>query len=239
MPIIIDQARLTFFKEQFEKRFSNGTELSLAFKSAVADERKMKVDLIDEVAKILESETDASHIGEQFYEAVKKTFHSIHSSSIARVKDLQSADKGNYKVFCELIGDVLISEESESELYSTAYSKIQDFHYKKIENAPARSAMIHLLFAALSSKPGSTTIVGMVDFFGDVTDFFLGRKLLTYKDENVEDSFNQLNGIVARLFDEMSDVWGWKPQDIIDVQCALWLEFKVDNLESYKNYSSS
>ncbi len=238
MPIIIDQARLTFFKEQFEKRFSHGAEPSDAFKSAVANERQMKVDLKERVNTILKQEKDASVVGEQFYEAVKKTFHSIHFSNIEKVKDLQSTDKGNYKVFCELLGNVLMSGEIESELYSSAYRKIQDFHYKKIENAPARSAMVHLLFAALSSKPGSTTIVGMVDFFGDVTDFFLGRKLLTYKDENVEDSFNQLNGIVARLFDEMSS-WGWSPQDIIDVQCALWLEFQVDNSESYKNYSSS
>lgn len=238
MPIIIDQARLKFFREQFENNYLNDKEPSDAFKSAVDNERQMKIDLIDEVAKILTSETDASRIGEKFYEAVMKTITSVHRVSLAKIKDLENSDKANYNYLFSLYGNVLKSTKEESNLFQHTYKKIQEFHGKRIENAPGRADMVHLLFAALSSKPNSKTMIGRVQFFGDVTNFFLGRKLLSAQDENVEDSFYQLNGIIARLFDEMSS-WGWSPQDIIDVQCALWLEFKGNNLESYKNYSSS
>lgn len=238
LPIIIDQARLTFFKEQFERRFSRGTEPSDAFKSAVADERQMKVDLKDRVNTILKQEKDASVIGEQFYKAVSVTVSPVHKNSIAKIKDLKNSDIANYKYLFSLYGNVLTSDDEETSLFRHSYEKIEHFHHSSIKNTPERSDMVYLLFAALSSKPYSKTIIGRVRFFGEVTKFFLGTKLLTSYDKNVEDSLNQLNGIVAKLFDEMSN-WGWSPEDTIDIQCALWLEFKVDNLESYKSYSST
>lgn len=236
MPVSIDQDRLTFFKQQFEKRFCHDTKPSAAFESVVAKERKMKVDLITEVKGILKTEKDATCVGEQFYAAVMENVESVFYVSITKISDLEGSDNANYRHLCRIYGDALLSSQGESELFRNTYEELQNFHYDRIANAPRRADMIHLLFAALICKPHSKTIIGNVTFFGNVTEFFLGKRLLTYKDSNVGYSFEQLNGIVARLFNEMTNVWGWNPEDNIDVQSALWREFN-ENLDSYTNYS--
>lgn len=237
MPVNIEQARLNFFRQQFEKRLSNETDISVSFKSVVSKERKIKEDLIAKVDTILENETDPTEIGEQFYKAVIEIVQSIFRNSIAKLNDLKKSDIPNYQHFCSLYGNVLVSKENETQLFSDTYEKIQKFHYGPIENTPGRADMVRLLIAALSTKPDSRTMIGGVEFFGRVTKFFLGNALLTYTDNNVGDSFNQANEIVSTIYAEMKNEWGWNPADIIDVQCALWIEFH-DNIESYTSYSS-
>lgn len=236
MPVSIDQDRLTFFKQQFEERLCNDKKPSVSFESVVAEERRMKVDLINEVQGILEIEKDATCVGEQFYTAVMENVESVFYVSIPKIRDLEHSDTANYNRLTRIYGDALLSSQKESEVFRYTYEEIQKFHYDRIANAPGRADMIHLLFAALICKPDSKTIIGNVTFFGDVTEFFLGTRLLTAKDSNVEYSFEQLNGIVATLYDEMTNAWGWNPQDNIDVQCSLWREFK-ENSDSYTNYS--
>ena len=128
MPVNIEHARLNFFRQQFEKRLTNETDISVSFKSVVAKERKIKEDLIAKVDTILENETEIIEIGEQFYKAVIEIVQSIYRISIAKLNDLKKYDVANYQRFCSLYGNVLVSRENETQLFLDTYEKIQNFY---------------------------------------------------------------------------------------------------------------
>ena len=219
-------AQFESFRHQFEDHLETKTGRAISFNEAINSERVPKMALVKAVRALLQQSSDPVILGKGFYKAVDKHLKSIHRIEATRIGDLEKLDKLNYDRFCSILGDALLSSDTEDDIFFQTNENILKFLSEKILNSPGRSTMVHLLFVALACKKNSKTIFGMITFFGDVTEFFLGSRLFGTKDPNIKQSFNLLNNLVCELSNTMSSKWGWNVQDNIDVQSALWVEFK-------------
>lgn len=229
------QTQFELFKSHFEDNLKDKNGNSITFDDAISSERGKKRKLVETVQKLIGDNTDTAKLGEEFYRSVDKYLASIYPTERAKINDLKKHDLPNHNRFCAILGNALLSTNQEDEIFSKTYDDISIYHSEKIPNAPSRSTLFHLLFVALTCKDDSKSIFGTVTFFGDVTEFFLGERLLSKSDPNIKQSFNSLNQIVSQLSEVMSSEWGCNILDNLDVQSTLWIEFR-DNKPKYKAY---
>lgn len=218
--------RFESFRHQFEDHLVGKDGQNISFTEAVSGLRVPKLALVKSVRELLKVQTDPTELGHQFYHTVLKYLKTVHRIEVAKLAELEENDRRSYNKFCAILGDALLSSDRDEEIFDKYHHRILSFHMEKIENAPSRGTVFHLLFVALGCKENSDTIFGTVTFIGDVTEFFQGDRMFKRSRINVKESFQRLNNTIAELSETMSSKWGWNVLDKIDVQSALWLEFK-------------
>ncbi len=228
-------AQFESFRNQFEDHLTGKDGQKISFTEAVSGLRTPKLALVESVRTLLKDHNNPVLIGHEFYQTVIKHLKTVHRIEAAKISDLEKHDKPNYDKFCAILGDALLSSDRDEEIFDRYHHRILSFHMEKIEHAPSRGTIFHLLFVALGCKENSDTIFGTVTFIGDVTEFFQGDRMFKRSRINVKESFRRLNNTIAQLSETMSSKWGWNVLDKIDVQSALWLEFK-NNKPKYDAY---
>ena len=228
-------AQFESFRHQFQDHLIGKDGQEISFTEAVSNLRSPKLALVESVRTLLKYHNDPIHIGHVFYRTVIAHLKTVHRIEVAKLAELEEHDKPNYDKFCEILGDALLSSDKDEDIFDRYHHRILRYHRDKIENAPSMGTIFHLLFVALGCKENSDTIFGTVTFIGDVTEFFQGDRMFKRSRINVKESFQRLNHTIAKLSETMSSKWGWDVLDKIDVQSALWLEFK-NNKPKYDAY---
>lgn len=223
------------FRHQFEDHLVGKDGQKITFTEAVSSLRVPKLALVKSVRQLIKEHSDPTELGHLFYHTVLKYLKTVHRIEVAKLAELEEFDRRNYNKFCAILGDALLSDEKDEEIFERYHHRILSYHMEKIENAPSRGTVFHLLFVALGCKENSDTIFGTVTFIGDVTEFFQGDRMFKRSRINVQESFQRLTNTITQLSETMSSKWGWNVIDKIDVQSALWLEFK-NNKPKYDAY---
>lgn len=228
-------SQIEVFKLHFEDNLSDNYGQTISFDEAIKREHKTKRALVEAVQELIKEEANPETLGSKFYVEVKKRLKSINRHDKSKFKKLKDSNSAMYNDLCSIFGQALLSTDDEVNVFQSSFEKILQYDDVKTDNDPSRSILYHLLFVALACKQNSNTIFGMVRFFGDVTEFFLGKRLLQFNDKELKQNFVIFNEFIAQLYDIMTNQWGWNVKDNLDVQSALWIEIK-EKEEKYKSY---
>ena len=228
-------AQFESFKHQFEDNLIDSDGKPISFDQAIESERTSKESLVKSVRELIEVQSTPNALGAAFYKCVQKHLNSINWRDVPKFESLEKQNKSRFDSTCSIIGNALLSKETESDIFQSSFDKIRQYHLERTKEEPSRASFYHLLFVALACKQDSKTIFGTVTFFSEVSEFFLGEKLLQFTDKDIKQSFEIFNNLIAQLSEVMRNQWNWNIKNNLDVQSALWLEFRNKN-EKYATY---
>lgn len=220
--------RAELFRQTFEKHFHNDKLEKFSFRAAISDEFGSKDVLVKTVQELMKSKLDTVPLAEELLKTVVKNIKSIASASMIKIRNLDSHNQNDYRDFCQIIADALTSTDEPDEVFESVHDRIVKFHYREKKVTDLRATLLHLLCVVLACRAGSKSIFGTVEFFGDVTEFFLEERLFKMKDKNIKQSFLRLTQLVNRLKETMETKWEWNVHNLLDVQSALWMAFHAE-----------
>ena len=229
----IDQ--IESFRSQFKDNLIDSEGKPISFDQAIDSERTSKRALVKSTRELMQVPSTPEVVGAGFFKLVKKNLKSISRYDVPKFKSLEIQNKSKFDSTCSIIGSALLSKEPEVDIFQSSFDKIRQYDEERSEEDPSRSCLYHLLFVALACKENSKTIFGTVTFFSDVSEFFLGEKLLQFSDTDIKQGFEVFNSLIAQLSEVMHNQWHWNIENNIDVQSALWLEFR-NKKDKYKAY---
>ena len=199
--------RAELFRQTFEQHFLNDKPEKFSFRAAISDELGSKDVLVKNVQEHMESKLDTVPLAEKLLDTVVENINSIAPASNIKIGNLRKRHQSEYENFCQIIADALTSTDEPDEVFESIHDRIVKFHYRKKKVTNLRATLLHLLCVVLACRAGSTSIFGTVEFFGDVTEFFLEERLFKMKDKNIKHSFLRLNQLVNRLKETMETKW--------------------------------
>ncbi len=217
--------RIDLFKQTFERSFRSEQSKIFSFRSAILKEHDTKIKLFSTIQSLQKASLEPILLGQTVAKVANKHLNSIGARPSRILSELKNNYKDYYDEFYKIIGDALLSEEKEEFVFAKTHEKIMNFHGLEKGVTNVHSTLYHLLTVTLACKKNSSTIFGMVKFFGDVTEFFLKKRMFGFYDKNIEVSFRELNKLVQYLFAKMKNEWKWDVYDLFDVQSALWMTF--------------
>lgn len=228
-------SQIEVFKLHFEDNLIAKDGKTISFDEAISSEITPKRALVKSVRKLIEEDANPESLGSKFYSTVNEHLKSIYWQEFDNFTKLQNRNKLLYGRICSILGMALLSTEGEDDVFLSSFEKIRQYGQEREKGDPNRSTMYQLLFVALACKKDSKAVSGIVTFFGDVTEFFLGKRLLQFTDDDIGQSFTAFKDLLAQLSDIMKNQWGWNIKDNMDIQCVLWQEFR-NNRNKYKSY---
>lgn len=220
--------RAELFRQTFEKHFHNDKLEKFSFRAAISDELGSKDVLVKNVQELMESKLDTVPLAEELLKTVVENIKSIAPASLIKIGNLRKRYRSEYENFCQIIADALTSTDEPDEVFESIHDRIVEFHYREKKVTDLRATLLHILCVVLACREGSESIFGTVEFYGDVTEFFLDERLFKMKDKNIKQSFLRLNQLVNRLKETMETKWKWDVDNLLDVQNALWMAFHAE-----------